>query len=174
MKLRTRYDHLIDDDDRGSGNTTTTTTHLWASDSNRVIETARYFSTGFFGLDWEDQKNKAKAVLHIIPETDDRGADTLTPGDTCLRYRDDLQFGHDLGSAMLVKFRATYLGAIGDRLHKQNPDIRFADHEIYSMQEMCGFEILVRGQSDWCAVFTHHDWENFEYARDVIHYYRAG
>ena len=42
------------------------------------------------------------------------------------------------------------------------------------MQEMCGFEILVQGSSPWCDVFTHEDWRNFEYARDVIHYYRAG
>ncbi len=42
------------------------------------------------------------------------------------------------------------------------------------MQEMCGFETLARGSSPWCDVFTHEDWLNFEYARDVIHYYRAG
>ena len=42
------------------------------------------------------------------------------------------------------------------------------------MQEMCGFETLVRGSSPWCDVFSHEDWRNFEYARDVIHYYRAG
>ncbi len=42
------------------------------------------------------------------------------------------------------------------------------------MQELCGFETLVRGSSPWCDVFTHADWRNFEYARDVIHFYRAG
>lgn len=42
------------------------------------------------------------------------------------------------------------------------------------MQEMCGFEITVRGKSKWCDVFTHEEWLEFEYARDVIHYYRAG
>ncbi len=134
-----------------------------------MIQTARYFSAGFFGLDWEEV-----ASLKVIPETDDLGADTLTPGDTCLRYRDDLEYGHDYGVAMLVKFRKTYLGAIGDRFAKENPHFRFSDAEIYSMQEMCGFETIVRGSSQWCGVFSHADWENFEYARDVIHYYRAG
>jgi len=144
-------------------------TRLWASDSNRVIDTARYFSAGFFGLDWEDT-----ADLQVIPQTDDLGADTLTPGDTCLQYRDDAKHGHDYGLAMLTKFRSTYLPSISDRLEHQNPQLRFADTEIYSMQEMCGFETLVRGSSPWCDVFTHKDWLNFEYARDVIHYYRAG
>src|SRR5207247_4216020 len=86
----------------------------------------------------------------------------------------DLEKGHNYGAKMLEKFRATYLGKISDRLHKQNPQIRFNDSEIYSMQEMCGFETLVRGSSKWCNVFTHEDWLNFEYARDVIHFYRAG
>ena len=42
------------------------------------------------------------------------------------------------------------------------------------MQEMCGFETTVKGSSKWCDAFTKDEWLNFEYARDVIHYYRAG
>lgn len=42
------------------------------------------------------------------------------------------------------------------------------------MQEMCGFETLARGSSPWCDVFTHDEWENFEYVRDVLHFYRTG
>ena len=162
MKLRTRYEHLLA---QSSGKKTT----FWASDCKRVIQTARYFGLGFFGLDSE-----ATASLKVIPETDDLGADTLTPGDTCLKYGDDLRQGHDLGAAMLAAFQATYLGAISDRLAKDNPEMVFGDGEIYSMQEMCGFETIVTGASPWCAVFTHADWENFEYARDVVHFYRAG
>ncbi|KAL8958149.1 MAG: hypothetical protein Q9193_004735, partial [Seirophora villosa] len=151
--------------------------HFWASDCVRVIETARYFATGFLGLDWDSSSLKtaaAKAQLHVIPETPDRGADTLTPGDTCLKYRQDMQTGHDYGLIQLSKFRSTYLPAIAARFQAQNPGIRFTDEEVYSMQEMCGFEILVRGSSPWCDVFTQEDWLDFEYARDVIHYYRAG
>ncbi|KAI9809288.1 MAG: hypothetical protein M1825_002579 [Sarcosagium campestre] len=161
VKLRTRYGHLLES---GPSNT-----NLWASDSNRVIDTARYFSAGFFGLKWQDL-----ATLHVIPETAERGADTLTPGDTCRNYIADKQHGHDYGAAMLVKFRSTYLPTIADRLERQNPYIRFTDAEVYSMQEMCGFETIIRGSSPWCDVFTRKDWANFEYARDVIHYYRAG
>ncbi|KAL8977772.1 MAG: hypothetical protein Q9205_006494 [Flavoplaca limonia] len=145
-------------------------TNFWASDCNRVIETARYFATGFFGLDW----NSTTAKLHVIPETSDLGANTLTPGDTCIKYVEDLRTGHDYGLIQLSKFRSTYLPAISARFQTQNPGIKFTDGEIYSMQEMCGFEILVRGSSPWCNVFNHNDWLNFEYARDVIHYYRAG
>jgi acid phosphatase len=159
VKFRTRYDHLL----------TSNTTSLWASDSERVINTAKYFSAGFFGLSWQDH-----AKLHVIPETSDLGADTLTPGDTCLQYNADLQKGHDYGANMLAQFRSTYLGAIGSRISKRNPGIQFTDAELYSMQEMCGFETTVRGSSLWCDVFSHEEWLSFEYARDIIHYYRAG
>lgn len=164
-RLRTRYLNLL------SSPSLAKPISFWASDCNRVIETARYFATGFFGLDWN---SSTTAKLHVIPETPDRGADTLTPGDTCLQYRNDRLTGHDYGLIQLTKFRSTYLPAIADRFEAQNPDIRFTNEEIYSMQEMCGFEILVRGSSPWCEVFGHNEWLDFEYARDVLHYYRAG
>lgn len=85
-----------------------------------------------------------------------------------------MQTGHDYGLTQLFKFRSTYLPAIAARFEVQNPGIRFTDGEVYSMQELCGFETLVRGSSPWCDVFSHEDWLNFEYARDVLHYYRAG
>ncbi|KAK5158655.1 hypothetical protein LTR04_005154, partial [Oleoguttula sp. CCFEE 6159] len=164
VKLRTRYEHLL------PSSQSLNKINLWASDSNRVIETARYFAAGLFGLDWQKT-----AHLHIIPETADRGADTLTPGDTCLKYADNVDpYGHDYGARMLMEYRSTYLPAISERLLKQNPDMQFTNSEVYSMQEMCGFETTVRGSSQWCDVFTKEEWLAFEYARDVIHYYRAG
>jgi acid phosphatase len=164
VRFRTRYEHLLPN---GSS------TRLWASDSERVIQTARYFSSGLFGLDWETD---GAAELQVIPETPDRRADTLTPGDTCLRYVDDTEQGHDKGVNMLSRFHETYIPAIADRLSakEQNPNIRFSNLEIFSMQEMCGFETMTRGSSPWCDVFSEEDWDNFEYARDLIHYYRAG
>ncbi|RAK96742.1 phosphoglycerate mutase-like protein [Aspergillus ibericus CBS 121593] len=74
MRVSTSYGHLIPDD---------TKTRFWASDSERVIETARYFALKLFGPEWE---KAGKATLEIIPESFDRRADTLTPGDTCLKY----------------------------------------------------------------------------------------
>lgn len=72
------------------------------------------------------------------------------------------------------KYRATYFPPIRARLNKQNPGIEFNDDELYAMQEMCGFETTVRGSGEWCDVFTKEEFLNFEYARDVHHYYRAG
>jgi acid phosphatase len=91
-----------------------------------------------------------------------------------MKYRTDTVHGHDFGIAMLTKFRNTYLGPISDRLSDMTSNFHFSNGEVYSMQEMCGFETLARGYSPWCNVFTRDDWVNFEYARDIIHFYRAG
>lgn len=163
VRFRTRYANLILDK---------LTTRLWASDSQRVIDTARYFASGLFGFDWE---SKGRAKLDIIPETFERGADTLTPGDTCKRYLEDTKHGHDYGANMLARFQDVYGPPIAQRLLKENPSLgKIENVEVFSMQEMCAFETTVRGSSPWCNVFTEKDWENFEYARDLVHYYRAG
>ncbi|RDW72574.1 uncharacterized protein DSM5745_07746 [Aspergillus mulundensis] len=164
-RLLTRYQHLLPNDSK---------IKFWASDCQRVIETAQYFAYGLLGLDWE---KRGKAELEIIPETFDRRADTLTPGDTCLKYLEDTQEGHDKGINMLAQFQQAYAPAITQRLISEQGNLALGELtniEIFSMQEMCGFETLVRGSSPWCDVFTREDWENFEYARDLVHYYRAG
>ncbi|KAL4995567.1 histidine phosphatase superfamily [Aspergillus recurvatus] len=164
-RLLTRYQHILPTDSKFT---------FWASDCQRVIETARYFALGLLGLDWEDS---GKAELEIIPETFDRRADTLTPGDTCRRYLEDTENGHDKGMNMLARFQQSYAPAIAERLLSEQGNSALGlltNVEIFSMQEMCGFETLVRGSSPWCDVFSREDWENFEYARDLVHYYRAG
>ena len=138
--MRARYKHLL------PSKSSACRVNFWASSTNRVVETARYFATGFFGLNWTTNL----AALHIISNSSDLGADTLTPQDTCLNYRTDIELGHDYGYTQLSRFSATYLPQIGERLRRDNPDIEFTGREIYSMQEMCGFEILARGESPWC------------------------
>lgn len=67
VKLSTRYTHL-------KGKITNAKTLLWATDSSRVIETAKYFAAGFFGLE-----SKLVEVV-VIPKDETRGADVLSPG----------------------------------------------------------------------------------------------
>ncbi|PYH75417.1 phosphoglycerate mutase-like protein [Aspergillus uvarum CBS 121591] len=156
--------------------TTTGSGPATATASSKPPDTSHpgYFSGSSSPSDWQES---GKATLEVIPETFDRGPDTLTPGDTCLRYLEDTDHGHDYGIPMLARFQQAYIPAIAERLPTEqgNPALGpLSNAEVYSMQEMCGFETLVRGSSPWCAVFTREDWKHLEYARDVLHYYRAG
>ncbi|PWY83454.1 phosphoglycerate mutase-like protein [Aspergillus heteromorphus CBS 117.55] len=165
MLFAARYGHLIPEE---------SSIRFWASDSQRVINTAEHFASGYFGFGW---KTSGDFHLEVIPETFDRRADTLTPGDSCLRYIEDADHGHDAGSQMLELFQQTYIPVIAERLVTAQDNLALGsltNWEVFSMQEMCGFEITTRGWSPWCDVFTREDWENFEYARDLVHYYRGG
>lgn len=67
VKLGTRYKHLWN-------SSAPEVTTLWASECDRVIDTARHFSAGFFGLESKSAK------VEIVSEDEDRAGDTLTPG----------------------------------------------------------------------------------------------
>ncbi|KAK5090758.1 hypothetical protein LTR05_000934 [Lithohypha guttulata] len=161
-KLRKQYDKLIDSE---------RTTKLWSCGSHRDIETAKHFANGFFGSKWE-QDNSAQLV--IIPETTDRGADTLTPGSTCLRYMNDKVYGHDRGYGELNVWQNVFTKPIISRLKEDAGGLALTPIEIYSMMEMCGFETLAVGSSRWCDIFSQEEWLDFEYGRDLLHFYRAG
>ncbi|KAI7146696.1 phosphoglycerate mutase-like protein, partial [Hortaea werneckii] len=76
--------------------------------------------------------------------------------------------------SMLYEWRSHYLPPIVARLQRENPGISFTEAHVYSMQELCGFETIALGSSPWCDVFTKEELESFEYARDLLHYYKAG
>lgn len=159
-KLRARYGHLD----------LARRVRFWSCSSKRDVETARCFADGFFGPDWEGKA----ADLEIIPEEADRGGDTLTPGDTCLKYVEDLEEGHDKGYGKLEEWQKHFTRPIAERLSSDAAGLSLSHLDIYSMMEMCGFETLARGFSPWCDIFTHAEWRQFEYGRDLLHFYRAG
>ena len=160
--LRSRYHHLL------VPNQSTT---FWSANSPRDIETAEWFAKGFFDPKWNES---GTAVLKIIPETADRGANTLTPGKSCPDYLTDFRYGRPCGYTALDLWQRTFTVPISKRLEPSALGFNFSAVDIYSMFEMCGFEVMVRGVSPWCNIFTNTDWEDFEYGRDLLHYYRAG
>ena len=159
--MRQRYGHLIPQD---------RPTKFWTCETHRDVETARYFGEGFFGPHWETD---GSAELEVISEDVSRGGNTLTPGDTCIKYRTDV-LGHDFGYLMLEKWQKNFTAPIIERLAEDAHGASLSALDIYGMMEMCGFEVLARGYSSWCDVFTHQEWLQFEYARDLLHFYRAG
>ncbi|PNS14048.1 Acid phosphatase PHO1 [Sphaceloma murrayae] len=162
-EMRTRYEDLVEEATRRGQ------TVFWASGSRRVEETARYWAAGMWGLEWE-----GRARLEVVGEEEGRGADTLTPGRTCERYREDDAMGRAMGYRKLEDWMGVYLPRVRERFKSIASEVDFTNVEVFTMQEMCGFEILARGSSPWCQVFTKTEWDEFEYARDLLHYYRAG
>ncbi|KAF7503836.1 hypothetical protein GJ744_003226 [Endocarpon pusillum] len=204
-KLRTRYPHLLPSP--SSTQPQDTPINFWSASTPRDIETALYFADGLFGRDWSGSGTSPNSTvlptarLHIIPEHLSQGGNTLTPGRSCPNYITDEIRGRDKGYSKLAEWQAVFSKPIAERLSAENPGLTdpsapasssgFTPVEIYSMMEMCGFEILARGfdsdfelrpgsnfssefSSPWCGLFTRSEWEDFAYARDLLHFYRAG
>jgi acid phosphatase len=160
--LRQRYDSLIPE---------SRATKIWTCSAQRDVETAEHFADGFFGTSW---RTDGSAIVEVISEEFDRGANTLTPGNTCSRYIEDKVDGHDKGYGRLADWQNHFAGAIATKLVEYTAGVHLEPIDVYLMFEMCGFEILARGSSPWCDVFTSQELLEFEYARDILHYYRAG
>ncbi|OLL24104.1 Acid phosphatase PHO1 [Neolecta irregularis DAH-3] len=140
-------------------------TRIFASDSTRVIQSAIHFAKNFFANQYE-----SLVELVIISEQDQTG-DTLSPTDACPAYMNE---GLELGNEKFDTFTATYLPNIADRFNKQNPNLNLLPQDIYTMQEMCGYEINALGESPLCSVFEEEDWANFQYSRDLFFFYSCG
>ncbi|WPG97772.1 Hypothetical protein R9X50_00055300 [Acrodontium crateriforme] len=200
IKFRGRYRNLLDASVAAKANDNENRViNFWSSEAPRVVETAKYFAAGFFGSDWENhyvssqhkpgQKSRPSypAILNIIPTNPLHGADTLTPGKNCPNYYDRMSSnntaayltGRVRAYQALFDFRSHFLPPIIARLEAQNPHFALSENEVYSMLELCGFDSIASAEesgwtSPWCDVFTRQEWDAFEYARDVLHYYRSG
>ena len=117
QKLRRRYGHLLQ---------TFGPTHFWSCNASRDVETAEQFADGFIGLNWT---SNGAAKLHIIPETSDQGGNTLTPGDTCLNYIEDREFGRDYGYHQLSIWQDKFTAPIASRLSMENHGFTFPSLE---------------------------------------------
>ncbi|KAK9235862.1 histidine phosphatase superfamily [Lipomyces kononenkoae] len=170
VKLRERYDHLVDLVD-GTENSNKTFS-IFSCSCSRVLRTAENFALGFFKEDELFANVRHVIIPDLAPQ---RGADTLTPVKACLRYRQDPEMGRDRGKIRSDQFKKVYLSRTADRLRGQY-DYDFSVSDLWHMQELCGFEILATGneESPWCGIFTQQEWEEFAYARDLLHYYRTG
>ncbi len=42
------------------------------------------------------------------------------------------------------------------------------------MQQLCGYDIVIRNTSDFCNAFTAEEWLSFEYANDLQYFYSIG
>ncbi|KAK9458098.1 histidine phosphatase superfamily [Dipodascopsis uninucleata] len=187
MEFRDRYKDLIDNDDIEIPS-------IFSCSCTRVLETAKHFAAGFYGIPVDE------TVRHVVvPDKDyNRGGDTLTPVKQCRAYLNDHKSGRKRGYDMLQLYKNNFLNPIAERLnsmitddderafvssnegkndeiHNKNiDDYKFTNQDIWTMFELCGFEILIRGTSPWCDIFMESEWEQFEYARDLLHYYRTG
>jgi acid phosphatase len=64
-----------------------------------------------------------------------------------------------------------YTKAIIARFHDLAPGFNFTADDIVGMQQLCGYETVIRGSSPFCSL---NEWLAFEYMNDIQYHYNTG
>ena len=154
-RLAYRYPHLLPVKRNASFK-------VWGSDANRTIHSTKAIFAGLFSGD--------EKIGHVVEvsEDRDRGANTLTPTRTCPKF--DSRTGRNKADIWL----AYYAVPIMARLNAQVSGFQFSPRDVLAMQELCGYETIIRGDSRFCGIFTSEEWLSFEYYFDIRYYYELG
>lgn len=123
----------------------------------RMIESARYFTAGFFGL------NAPNLVdLEVILEGSGFN-NTLAPYDTCNNSNSIF-----VGDTILdAEWKPIYLANATKRLQPLVPGLNLTDDLTFGMQSLCAYETVGLGTSPFCQLFTEEEWLGFEYTLDL-------
>jgi len=125
---------------------------------SRMLDSARYWTLGFFGWDAPEKVN-----LEVHTEAENQNS-TLSPKYTCPNARDhSLKFG----SRLAQEWRQIYLAKTVERLQKHVLGLSLAVEDVAAMMSLCAFETTGLGYSDFCRLFTKEEWEGYEYEYDL-------
>ncbi|KAJ8519066.1 hypothetical protein ONZ45_g3959 [Pleurotus djamor] len=145
VEFRLNYPHLKVD-------------NVLAGDQDRVIESAQWFSQGYFGRTWN---NLSSSVFSTIPE-DNVTVSWITPMDTCRNWQ------YAFGGDAVIAWGNVYLPRITERLNRLVPGLGFSNDDTHGALYACAYDYAAWKVSPWCDVFTHQELSNFEYELDLL------
>lgn len=96
---------------------------------------------------------------------------TLAPYYAC---KNDFDQRTHLGGQALVNWTLTYAPAIVQRLQPQLQGLNLTFRDVYAMLDLCAYETVALGDSDFCALFTEQDFLNYNYGMDLAFHYSYG
>ncbi|KAK0384361.1 hypothetical protein NLU13_8448 [Sarocladium strictum] len=136
---------------------------VWTSSAERTVKSAQSFVRGL-------QPDDDDVEVISIYESEESGADSLTPYKACPAY------SGSAGSEESSGYQEIYAKPIAARLNDLVPDFNFTVSDVFGMQQLCGYETVIRGKSPFCSteLFTPDDWLGWEYSEDVRYHYNTG
>ncbi|KAJ7074127.1 phosphoglycerate mutase-like protein [Mycena amicta] len=143
---------------------------IWSAGQQRVVDTATFFARGYVSQgNYLTEPSANRADLIVLPDSVNYTfANSLTPSSGCPLY----STGDT--SSVASTFRASYQGKIADRLNTFLDGLTLNSTDIGIMQDLCGFQTEVNGDSRFCDVFQEDEWLDYEYAHDLNYYYGSG
>ncbi|KAM5349448.1 hypothetical protein ACJ41O_005953 [Fusarium nematophilum] len=136
---------------------------VWTSSAERTLKSAQSLVRGL-------QPDNDTIEVVSIYESEESGADSLTPYKACPAYSSS--DGADESSVYQEKYAKPTVARFNDLA----PDFNFTVNDVFGMQQLCGYETVIRGRSPFCnlELFTPDDWLGWEYSEDVRYHYNVG
>lgn len=125
---------------------------------DRILKSAEYWLSGFFGLDWQQYAN-----LEVIIEAAGFN-NSLASYDTCTNANNPVD---STTSATLSAWERKYLASALTRLQASSKGFNWTIPLVYAAQQMCPYETVALGYSAFCQLFTADEWKGFEYSVDI-------
>ncbi|TFY63429.1 hypothetical protein EVJ58_g3259 [Rhodofomes roseus] len=134
---------------------------------NRMVESAIHFAAGFFGVpDYQTSYHQ-----EIIIESSGFN-NTLAPWNACPNSNDAV--AGDLGGYASGNWTQVYLNATTSRLQQYITGLNLTTSDVYAMQQLCAYETVALGYSQFCGLFTDEEWRGFDYSIDLSFWYGDG
>lgn len=136
---------------------------VWTSTAERTVKSARALISGL------DRTSNMSALMQIAEEKT-TGANSLTPYKACSAY------SSSRGSEQSSTFQKKYTAPIIARFKAEVSGFNWTASDIYGMQQLCGYESVIRGTSPFCSLslFSPDEWLAFEYTNDLMYHHNTG
>lgn len=125
----------------------------------RIVDSALAWATGFWGASWREHTDVEVQIEAPGFNT------TLAPNFACR----DAKETTDIHSVI-----DKYLANTTARLQKHVQGATLTPTLVYGMQQLCSYDTVVFGHSEFCGLFTEDDWRGYEYTWDLRFYYDYG
>lgn len=134
---------------------------------DRMVASLSNFAVGFFGVPEYLTSYHEEIIIEATGYNN-----TLSPYETCTNANNDV--GGNIGNYASGNWTQIYLKETTKRLQKYLKGYKLTPNDVYAMQEMCSYETVALGYSEFCGLFTEEEWRGFEYSIDLSFWYGQG
>ena len=159
VKAALLYGKLVADDyAETDAHGTPKTLFARAGSQQRIVDSGLAWLNGFFGANWTQ-------TTSFEIQIEEPGFNTTTaPEFACRAWNKP---GNAPGGKMADRWAATYLSDAVLRLRDHFGGATLNASLLFGMQQMCSYDTVAFGYSDFCSLFTKQEWLDYEYAWDV-------
>ncbi|KAI0478914.1 phosphoglycerate mutase-like protein [Xylariaceae sp. FL0804] len=150
-----------------------------ASGEDRVVESARNWTQGFYGARAADRGAEplpgsgSGLVDDILVISEDDGSNNTLNHGTCTAFEES----SDTGGEAQAAWAAIFVPPIAARVNANLPGAELSDAEVVELMDLCPFDTVARAGgavSPFCGLFDEDEWHSYDYYQSLGKWYGYG